>query len=264
MREYQKWIVLPDLQLPYADYDTLRAVEAYMKDVAESDSPWDGWLQLGDFLDFNELSKYNEGYEASVEEDVWDTFESGNKLLERHRKIVGRKCKMVLLEGNHDFRVEDTALRFPKLRKILNYERNLRLKDHQVRWVRTWKDGKVFKLGNAYFLHGRYTNMYHAKKMVQAFGVCVYYGHTHDVMEIPVIQMGKDKTLVGKSLGCLCDYNQHYLRGNPTNWQQAFAVFYVFPDGYYTEQTVRIFKHRFVGPDNGKVYDGMKLRRKEK
>jgi hypothetical protein len=67
--------------------------------------------------------------------------------------------------------------------------------------------------------------------------------------------MGNDKTIVGKSLGCLCDINQKYMKGNPSNWQQAIAVFYIFPDGYYTEHTMRIFKHRFATMD-GKIYDG--------
>ena len=42
--------------------------------------------------------------------------------------------------------------------------------------------------------------------MVMAYGVCIFYGHTHDVMEFPLVTWGDNRTLVGKSLGCLCDY----------------------------------------------------------
>lgn len=266
MKEYEKWIVLPDLQLPYFDNLTILAVEAYMRDVAISDEPWDGWLQIGDFLDFNELSSHNAGYEASIEEDVYETFQAGNHFLDRHQaimalgdKVRGHPARMVLLEGNHDYRSYDYSQRFPMFERLLDYRRNLHLDERGVEWVECWKDKSLtFQLGNAHFIHGNYTNQYHAKKMVERYGCCIYYGHTHDVMEISIVQMGPDKTIVGKSLGCLCDYKQKYLRGNPTNWQQAISIFNVFPDGFYTEHTIRIFNHRFVGL-NGKVYDGAEI-----
>ncbi len=260
--KYERWIVLPDTQLPYEDYKTLAAVEAYMKDVQVSDNPFVGWLQLGDFLDFNELSRWNEGYEASIKEEVYDTFQAGNRFLDRHQAIMmlsGRPYEMVLLEGNHDYRAYDYGQKYPFLRGVLNYEKNLRLKERGIKWVKTWSDQhKPFKKGNAYFVHGKYTNQYHAKKMVDTYGVCIYYGHLHDVMEIPKVTWGNDKTIVGKSLGCLCDYQQVYLKGSPTNWQQAISEFYFFPDGFFQEVTIKIFKHRFIGL-NGVVYDGTEL-----
>lgn len=256
----EKWIVLPDTQLPYVDLQTLAAVEAFMKDVQASKQPFTGWLQLGDFLDFNEISRFAEGEEDSIEDDIQDSFAAGRAFLARHRAIMGPKAEMVLLEGNHDYRAEAFLLKNGnrRWRKTLDYRRQLQLDDLGVKWVKTWSEGKLFQKGNAYFTHGLYTNQYHAMKMVQRFGCSIYYGHLHDVMEIPLVQRGPDKTLVGKSLGCLCDYNQKYTRGSPTNWQQAFAVFYFFPDGYYTEHTMRIFKHRFVGL-NDRVYDGREI-----
>ena len=56
---YQTWLVLPDMQIPFEDKVTMRAVEAYMADVAESDHPFDGYINLGDFLDFSEISRWN-------------------------------------------------------------------------------------------------------------------------------------------------------------------------------------------------------------
>jgi hypothetical protein len=44
------------------------------------------------------------------------------------------------------------------------------------------------------------------------------------------------------------------MRGAPDKWQQAFAVFEFLPDGNFTYNVVRIFKHRFIY--NGKVYEG--------
>jgi|SRR5579862_2378384 len=257
----QKWIVLSDLQIPFEDHRSLAAVELFMKDTQASDEPFTGWLQIGDLLDLDELSRYHAGEEGSLD-DLESSWEAGNRFLDRHQRIIRRGCRnarFVLLEGNHDFRAYDAAQKDynKRFRSHLNYEKQLKLKERGIKWVRSWKEGDVFRLGKATFTHGLYTNQYHAKKMVTNFGDCIYYGHTHDVMEMPQTQRGKDKTIVGKSLGCLCDYSQAYLKGRPTNWQQAFAIFYVFPDGFYTEHTIRIFKHRFHA--YGKTYDGSKI-----
>jgi predicted phosphodiesterase len=249
----ERWIVLPDMQVPYHDTKTLRAVESCM-----AANRFDGYINLGDFLDFNEISSYNDGYPGRIAEQVDQTFKVGNEILDRHQAIIRRrnpKARFVLIEGNHDYRAVTYTEKHPELGGILSVPKQLRLKARKFEWIPSWSKGKLFKLGNAYFTHGLALSKYHAAVMAAKFGVCIYYGHTHDVMEFPMVQLGADKTIVGKSLGCLCRYDQKYLKGAPTNWQQAFAIFYLFPDGYYTEQTIRIFKHRFVGPD-GVVYDG--------
>lgn len=101
--EYERWIVLPDTQIPFEDKRTLRALEAYIEDVQKSDDPFVGWIQMGDFLDFDELSRWNIGYEASIKGDVRKSFEAGNKFLDRHQALMalsGKPYEMVLLEGN--------------------------------------------------------------------------------------------------------------------------------------------------------------------
>ena len=118
-----------------------------------------------------------------------------------------------------------------------------------------WSKGKLLKIGNAYFGHGRFVNKYHAAKHADHYGINFYYGHTHDMQSFPRVQHGNDKTLEAASLGCLCRYDQTYIKGAPTNWMQGFGVFHVFPDGYYNMFFVRIFKHRFVSPEGG-VYCG--------
>lgn len=251
-----RWIVLPDMQVPYEDKDTLRAVEAYM-----GDHRWDGYLNIGDFLDFEEISSFNVGKPGAInlsEVNASASFTAGNKILDRHVEIVRRRNRdatMVLLEGNHEFRAEAYRQRYPELGDLLDVPAGLRLRDRRIEWVKSWSEGKVFSVGHARFVHGRYINKYHAAKMVAAYGTNIYYGHTHDVQEYAHVTLGQDTTLEGGSLGCLCRHDLRYMRGGPSNWQQAFGVFYVFPDGYFNKYVVRIFKHRFISPE-GKVYDG--------
>ncbi len=187
-----------------------------------------------------------------VHEKVDETFDAANEILDRHVAIVrkrNRKAQMVLLQGNHDYRAISYAERYPHLRQILDVPRNLRLKERKVDWVECWAKGKLFKLGHAHFTHGLFVNKYHAAKMVDHFGVPIYYGHTHDVMTYPKVVHGEDKTLEGGSLGCLCLYAQRYLKGAPTNWQQAVTTMFLQPNGNYNLYISRIFNHRFVGPD---------------
>lgn len=249
----QRWVVLPDIQCPYEDKETLAAVEKFM-----AAHTFAGYINLGDLCDFNEISRFNEGFPGRVSERVDQTFRAVNTLLDRHQAIIRKRnprARFVLLEGNHDYRAVAYTEKHPELGKTLDVPRNLRLKERGFEWVPSWSKGKLFKLGNAYFAHGLITTKWHAAIMAARFGVSIYYGHTHDVMEFPVVLHGDNKTIVGKSLGCLCRYDQKYLKGAPTNWQQAFAVFDILPDGFYTEHTMRIFRHRFVGID-GVVYDG--------
>lgn len=260
MKPYQRWIVLPDLQIPYHDPKALAAVEAYMKDVQKSRNPFVGWLQLGDFLDLDELSRWNQGYEASIEGNLQRSFDAGNEFLDRHAKIMQgkrkkRNFKMIIIQGNHDFRTVDYGKKHPHMREHCDFEKNLNLKERRIQYVKFWETDEMVRLGKAHFCHGRFTNKYHAAKMVDTYGVCVYYGHTHDVMEMPKVLRGDDSTLVGKSLGTLCLYNQKYLKGAPTNWQQSFSEFFIFPDGNFQEVTHKLFNHKFMGL-NGKVYRG--------
>jgi hypothetical protein len=253
--QIRRAIIIPDMQCPYEDNLTMRAVEAYM-----ADHRWDYYVNLGDFIDFREISRWEEGNQrAEKVGSILRSYEYANKVLDRHQQIVRSKnksCKMALIEGNHEYRVEAYLDKNPESQGLIEVPIGLRLKERDIKWVPFWSKGTLYRVGNAYFAHGRYTNRYHAAKMSDVYGVAIYYGHTHDVMEFPKIIRGNDKTIVGKSLGCLCRYDQQYLRGNPTNWQQAFAVFTIFPDGYFTEHTVRIFKHRFEM--DGKIYDGRK------
>ena len=99
-KPYERWLVLPDLQIPYEDKRTLEALEMYIKDVQKSRNPFVGWLQIGDMLDFDELSRWNVGYEASIKGNLAESFERGNSFLDRHQALMGENCKFVILQGN--------------------------------------------------------------------------------------------------------------------------------------------------------------------
>ncbi len=250
--ETYRMIGLPDIQCPYHDEESLAAVEKYM-----AEEYWHEYLNFGDFMDFDCISSHNKNNLRQVEgKDLFGDYIIGNDILDRHQAIVRKNNKnasFTMLEGNHDYRVERYIEEFPQLRGSIEVEKGLELKERGFTWVRCYAKGEVYKVGKAYFHHGLYCSGMHAKKMVENFGVNIFYGHTHDVMQYSKVLWGKDRTIVGQSLGCLCDYEQSYIGSNPTNWQQAFAVFYFRPDGNFSYYVPRIINHEFVAP-NGKVY----------
>ena len=245
-------IVIPDMQVPYHDPVSLAAVEKYM-----ADETWDEYINLGDFLDLDCISSHNKGKPRLVEgKSIAADFAVGNEILDRHEWIIrarNKDARFVLLEGNHEYRAERYIDEHPAMRGSMEVETGLRLRERGFKWVRCYQKGEVYKLGKAYFHHGLITSGNHAKAMADRFGVNIFYGHVHSVDSWSKVQWGKDQTIVGQSLGCLCEYEQSYIKGNPTNWQQAVCIFFFLPDGHFTYYVPRIFNHRFVAP-NGKTY----------
>jgi len=251
-----KWFVSTDWHSPTHDWKSLRAINRFL-----AENRFDGWLNLGDFMNFDEIAHFNKNTPRNkFGKSIERSYSIANELLDEQQSLIrgnNPDAEFVMEEGNHEYRVEKFIDERPEFEGFLEVEKNLRLKERGIKWVKSWSLGEIYRLGNAIFTHGRYLNKYHANKMVQTYGECVYYGHTHDVQEMPIVHLGADRTLVGKSLGCLCKYDAPYMMGIPSKWQQACAIFLVFPDKYFTEHTIRIFKHRFVMPD-GKIYDGRK------
>lgn len=244
----KKVILLSDIQAPFEDKKTLKAVFNYM-----ADEKWDEVIIIGDFMDIYSLSGHSEGKPGVLENHrLAKEYKRGNEILDEIQKSA-RKAKITYLEGNHEHRICRYLEKFPQLKGQIEVEINLRFKERKIKYIKCYCRGDVYQIGNAFFHHGLYTNEHHAKKMVSRYGVNIFYGHTHDMMCYSLVQRGRNRTLVGQSLGCLCRYDQSYIKGNPQNWQQGFGVFYFRPNGFFSYYTPRIFNNQFIAP-NGKVY----------
>jgi hypothetical protein len=253
--ETQQVIVLPDMHIPWEDEKTLWAVERFM-----ADHRWDMVINLGDLMDLGCISHWNEGKAdtMALQSQFEDDLAMTQLCLERQLAILRKRnpdCKFKYIQGNHCFWAKAMVEKNPSLRKTFDIPLRLGLKEKGIEWIPFWEDHRnIVRIGKANFIHGEYVNEHHAKKTVSAYGCNIYYGHTHDVQEFSLVHRGDDSTLVGKSLGTLCRYDTPYTKGKPNKWQQAFAHFTVYPDGNYTEHTIRIFKHKFEA--QGIVYDG--------
>src|SRR5574339_218554 len=139
-KEIRSAIILPDMQVPYEDERTLKAVESFI-----SKYKWDYYLQLGDFLDLDCISSFSRNYpEKLLNKQLSKDFDRGNEILDRHQKLIlknNKKTKFVMLEGNHEFRVEKWISEFPQLRGLMDVEKNLKLDERGFKYVRCYRDG---------------------------------------------------------------------------------------------------------------------------
>ncbi len=221
-----------------------------------ADYRFDGYILIGDFLDFDCISSHNQNNLRAVEgKRLFADYEHAGAILDRHQKIIranNKNAEFVYIEGNHEARMTRYIDANPALEGMVEVPTALELGRRKFKWVPYWTKGTVFKVGKATFIHGRYTNDAHAKKHVARYGCNIFYGHLHDIQTYSAEMMGEGNTLVGQSLGCLC-LPQKYMQGAPDKWQQAITIFEFFPDGTFTYSVIRIIKHRFIYA--GKVYE---------
>jgi len=246
--EIHKVIVLPDLHCPEHDRKTLSAVEAYMREEG-----FDEVVYLGDLVNLSCISSFDRTKLRKLEgKTIQAEYDVVNRLLDRHQSMLP-KADFTFLEGNHEERVERYLDEYPQLRGIIDIEQGLKLKERGIRWVRSWSKGECYELYGVLFLHGLFTGLNCAKRMVDAFGRTVYFGHDHSIQSFSKVIWGDKNEIIGQSLGCLCRLDQDYMRARPSNWSQGFGVFYFHGKNRYNAYVVRIQDHRFIAP-NGKKY----------
>jgi predicted phosphodiesterase len=252
-----KWdrriLVIPDLHLPLEDK---RATSRVLEFAASE--RWDEAILLGDVLDCNLYSAFNEGKPRKTRgQSIAEDMKNGREWLAGFCRTVRKRrpgCKVVYIEGNHEERVQRYIDARPEHEGLLEIPVQLQLDDLRVQWVPFWSKGTAYQIGHASFIHGFSTIQNHAAKHARDWGSNVFYGHTHDVQEHSIYRRAKNVTIKGKSLGCLCDFEQPYMRGRPMRWQHAFGVFHFWPDGTFQESTVHIHKGRFLDPLAGKQW----------
>lgn len=254
MKKIKKVAILPDMQIREdqhgkivgIDLKTLKAVLAWLED-----NYWDEVVQLGDFLDFNCISSFNDHQPGAVaNQDITKDYRAGNLILDKICKAAQSKnknVKIVLLEGNHEYRIIKAKYANPTL-GITEIPTGLRLKERGIKWVQCFSASefiqKFHKVGKLRLTHGMYGQDGHAKKHVTSLGVSILYGDRHDFQVYTWPRLGKNDNIIGMSIGCLCTSQEWERVAN--RWQQAVGVVYVWPGGDFQIQPILINNHRFV------------------
>ena len=233
----------------------------YYTDVHSFDSiKLDGFLKFvkhfkpdvlingGDFLDFNQISKYtakkrhnniNETIKSIRKEFAW-----GRKTLDRVDSASGNKCNKVYIIGNHEERLNLFNLEYPQYDSLsLDGELGLSKRGYKVI---EWK--KFYKLGHLYFGHGDgFTGKYYTKNIADEYRKNVRVGHMHTNQENSITSpLCKDEIYTVKGIGCLCNKCPEYVKRGTNRWINSFLYGYVLPNGDFQDFTVNIIKGKFI------------------
>lgn len=219
-----KVIAIPDIQAPRHDPV---AVDTAIQ-IVKGEKP-DVVIFIGDVADLKSVSKYQDKswQEAAITADV--EIGAAGEILDRFDKVIPPKSRKIFLEGNHDRRlslwfIQNAAKLGP------NFSGNdiaaqLDLRDRGYEYIPT--EQQPYRIGKVGFIHGWYTNLYHAAKTVRMAGQNVLYGHTHDYQVSTGPHLEQEAPRIAMSMGCLCDFRQPYLDSRANNWIHGVGIVYI-------------------------------------
>lgn len=217
-------LILPDVHRSVVQKKFWRALLALQKDIKP-----DFTTILGDFEDFQSMSRHVEDFDRPAHEESLNWVDQGLKEL----KSNGAQ-KVIYLEGNH----EDAIARYltkqaPSVRNLLSLPAWLAAEHPDVRWV---PQTKVLSIGRLDLLHGHQfmsggftsaVSKYHARTAVELYGRpgrMVMYGHTHRPSSFEATNHWGTMRAMG--LGCVRTIppNVQWLKGRPAGWANEAAI----------------------------------------
>lgn len=264
-------IALPDPQIGYRNLDSgwdpfhdESAMDVALQITAflEETDRLDTVINLGDFLDLPAQGRFEQ--EAAFATTTQAAFDRGHLFLQQQRAAAGPKAKIVLVEGNHDRRMEKfitaNALSAYGLRRAntgelpaMSIPYLLRLEEIGVEYIDAYPAGAFWITERLRAIHGNKarSNGSTAAAYTNADPhISTIFGHSHrlEIQSRTVFNRDGAIRTTAVSPGCLCRVDgavpsvngSTHIDGTPAtyyeNWQQGVAVITVDPDGeFYTE-----------------------------
>lgn len=245
----QTALVIGDAHVPFHDQIATDLVLQWIKDHKPNTIYFNG-----DILDCYTISRFAQpgvqvgGFSVEIDECA--------KWLESFRK-VSPHSKMVMLEGNHEFRLralmnnDSVAL---KGVRGLTIPEQLNLKELKIDYVSSlgdkWTSTYVWAFPDMLVGHFAKTNKHSAyavKNLVDTYGISLVTGHNHSAgLHHRTIATGD---ICGYEGACLCDLHPTYCE--PHNWSHGFVVLN-HREGVTYPEPVRMIDHKFYY--GGKLY----------
>ena len=203
--------------------------------MAETLLIWPASLITTKLLENERISKDFAGFQK----DILDTIEA----------ILPKSCKKYFMIGNHEYWIDRLIEDNPQMEGMFELANNIKLGDYKV-----IPFNEILKIGEMSFIHGIYTNKYHAEKNSRIYQKMLFYGHLHTNQVYTSIAPTTSLPKQSVGVGCLCNKNPEYMRNKPNDWLHQFLIWYMFNDGTFVYQTPIIIHGKTV--INGKVIDG--------
>lgn len=268
-------IALPDPQIGYRDLggrldpfhdESAMDVALQITSFIEETDRLDTVVNLGDFLDLPSQGRFEQ--EAAFASTTQAAFDRGHLFLQQQRQAAGPKAKIVLVEGNHDRRMEKfitaNMLSAFGLRRANTAELPamsipylLRLEEIGVEYIDAYPAGAYWITESLRAIHGTKarSNGSTAAAYTNADPhISTIFGHSHrlEIQSKTVYNGAGAIRSVAVSPGCLCRVDgavpsvngSTHIDGSPArhweNWQQGVAVITVEPSGEFFTELVQI------------------------
>lgn len=268
-------IALPDPQIGYRALDgnldpfhdeSAMAVALQITAWLEENDRLDTVINLGDFLDLPAQGRFEQ--EAAFAGTTQAAFDRGHLFLQEQRNAAGPRAKIVLIEGNHDRRMEKFivtntlsafGLRRANTTEIpaMSIPYLLRLEEIGVEYIDAYPAGAYWITENLRAIHGNKarSNGSTAAAYTNADPhISTIFGHAHrlEIQSRTVYNGSGAIRSAAISPGCLCRVDgavpsvngSTHIDGTPAkhfeNWQQGVAVITIEPNGEYFTELVQI------------------------
>lgn len=228
MAAAKRYVILPDVQVPFHDARLWRAFVAFLADYQP-----DKLFCVGDFSDSQELSRWVRGMKGEYAGTLQRNLDMAAGMLAEIRDVYDGPFR--ISRSNHDDRLalylEQKAPALEGLRD-LTIEKQLRLDDLDITYER-----KIIDVApGVVLMHGDEGNLSStpgmtALKLVRKVGKSVICGHTHrlGLTAESTGYNGRVRTLFGMEAGHFMNpAKADYLKTGAANWQAGFATVHVF------------------------------------
>lgn len=245
----KKILVWPDCHFPKNDPVATEAAFRFIPYFKP-----DIFIQLGDFCDFSSISRHDFRTRAEFI-TLEDELASANAALDRLDKALPKKCRKILIGGNHEDNYEAARTKSmcipDKISRTMihwkdgGWAEEYRLKDRGWEWVQ-YNDRVV--VGKITFTHGFGAGGASACQMMSKKlpGRNLIFGHTHRHLLLGA-RDGQDHPVEYESIGTLSRFDMPYLRNEPPEcWVHGFSYIYMASDGTFTKSFVHIINGSYI------------------
>lgn len=255
MQKLTRTLVLPDVHVPVEHKPSVEAVLQFAKWFKPHE-----FIQLGDFCDFNSLSRYDLQYPGefiSMAEEV----KAANQLLDKIEAVLPRDCRKYMVGGNHEHRYNKAKAKAlfekDKINKAVIQYKSSWAEEFNLHKRGNWQwceYGKYLRIGKVIYTHGwGKGGVTSAQAMAKKFpGRNVIFGHTHRHLVYGQMD-ANDLPIETESIGTLSNFDLAYLINEPPDgWTRGFTYIYTRPDQTFTKNFVHIVNGKFIV--NGNEY----------
>lgn len=217
MRTY---LIVPDMHIPFHCIRFTRLITKILKEIK-----FTGVVQLGDALDFFQVSKYAKDPERknSMSEDILT-----------YRQIVCEWSEHVdefhQLEGNHEHRlIKFVWTQAKELQHLVKPISEMIRPEKVIFKYYPLSDWKACIIGDCVLHHGWFFNQHTAMNNLGKYPKKIITGHTHR------FQYVSDGSKFSVTLGHASNEDETMHNPIPSNWQQAFGILTVIQGVTYFE-----------------------------